>query len=260
MRLDLYLSQKGETPSREAAKKLITEGLVNVNGKPCKRPAADINDGDEVEVTSRCPYVGRGAYKLKKAAEVFGLNFAGLECGDFGASTGGFTQIMLLGGAKRVYAVDVGHGQLAQSLSEDGRVVGMEGVNIREITPGSFPCALDFAAADLSFISLKFAVPPISSTLKNGGKTVMLIKPQFECGRELVGKKGIVKSPKVHIRVIKEIIGCFCENGIAVRGLDYSPITGGSGNIEYLIFGEKGGEKSIVDIDGTVSSAWENLS
>ncbi|MDE6591770.1 MAG: TlyA family RNA methyltransferase [Oscillospiraceae bacterium] len=259
MRLDLYLFQKGETPSREAAKKLITEGLVNVNGKPCKRPAADIKDGDEVEVTSCCPYVGRGAYKLKKAVEVFGLELTGLECGDFGASTGGFTQIMLLCGAKKVYAVDVGHGQLAQSLSEDSRVVSLEGVNIRGITSESFPCALDFAAADLSFISLKFAVPPISSVLKEGGKTIMLIKPQFECGRELVGKKGIIKSPKIHIRVIKEIIECFGTAGIAVRGLDYSPITGGSGNIEYLIFGEKGGEKSFVDIDGTVGSAWENL-
>ncbi|MDE7295299.1 MAG: TlyA family RNA methyltransferase, partial [Oscillospiraceae bacterium] len=182
-----------------------------------------------------------------------------LECGDFGASTGGFTQIMLLGGAKKVYAVDVGHGQLAQSLSEDSRVVSMEGVNIKEITPVSFPCDLDFAAADLSFISLKFAVPPISSVLKKRGKTVMLIKPQFECGRELVGKKGIVKSPKVHVRVIKEIIEYFRANNIAVKGLDYSPITGGSGNIEYLIFGEKGGENIPVDIDGTVNLAWENL-
>ncbi|MCM1577848.1 MAG: TlyA family RNA methyltransferase [Ruminococcus sp.] len=239
MRLDIYLFRKGETKSREAARKLISEGLVNINGSPCRRPSYDVKAGDIAEITERCPYVGRGAYKLKGAAEVFGIDFTGLVCGDFGASSGGFTQIMLMGGAKHVYAVDVGHGQLDESLLSDSRVTDMEGVNIRELTRENFPCTLDFAAADLSFISLKFAVPVISSLLREGGGTVMLIKPQFECGRRDVGKGGIVKDPKVHERVINEVKGYFGENNIAVKGVCPSPIKGGSGNREYLIFGEK---------------------
>lgn len=232
---------------------------MRVNGTVCKRPSYDVKEGDITEITECCPYVGRGAYKLKKAAEVFGLDFTGLVCGDFGASTGGFTEIMLMGGAKRVYAVDVGHGQLAQSLANDSRVVNMEGVNIREISPDNFPCALDLAAADLSFISLKYAIPSISSVLKGGGKAVMLIKPQFECGREFVGKGGIVKAPKVHVRVINEIAESLLANGIAVNGLDYSPIRGGSGNTEYLIFGIKGGDSLPFDSEKTVRAAFENF-
>lgn len=258
MRLDVFLCERGLARSREAAKRLISEGFVTVGGRTVTRPAYGVCEGDCVEAQTD-GYVGRGAYKLKKAAEVFGLDLTGFVCGDFGASTGGFTQVMLQCGAKRVYAVDVGHGQLAAELAADDRVINMEGVNIKDVSPEVFPGGLDFAAADLSFISLGCAVPVISRVLKPGGRTVMLIKPQFECGRENVGKKGVVRSRKVHIDVISRIYGLFRENGLAVMGLDFSPIKGGDGNIEYLIAGERGGKSMTFDIAGLVERAWENL-
>lgn len=258
MRLDVYLFEKGLARSREAAKRLIAAGAVTVAGQTVLRPAYNVNEGDPVEARQEC-YVGRGAYKLKKAAEVFDIDFTGLVCGDFGASTGGFTQVMLMGGAASVTAVDVGHGQLAEEVLSDPRVINMEGVNIKDVTPEMFPEGLDFAAADLSFISLKYAVPVIFRVLKDGGRAVMLIKPQFECGRENVGKNGIVRPGKIHRQVIDEIILLFEENGLGVRGLDFSPIKGGDGNIEYLIYGEKGSKSIAVDIEKVMETARETL-
>ena len=258
MRLDVFLFERELARSREAAKRLIAEGRVTVNGSIVSRPAYSVSEQDIVKAEAD-GYVGRGAYKLKKAAESFGIDFTDLVCGDFGASTGGFTQIMLQGGAARVYAVDVGHGQLAAELAADDRVVNMEGVNIKDVSPEMFPSPLDLAAADLSFISLKFAVPAIAEVLRPGGRAVMLIKPQFECGRENVGKNGIVRSRKIHVKVIAQTERLFEENGLAVTGLDFSPVRGGDGNIEYLIAGIKGGESVPADIERVTENAWETL-
>lgn len=242
MRLDIYLSEKGFVKSRETAKRMISEGGVSVNGSIVTKPSKDISENDKVELCAPLPkYVGRGGLKLEKALECFDLSVNGLVCMDIGASTGGFTDCMLQSGAEYVYAVDVGHGQLDEKLLRSPRVRNMEGVNIKDISPEDMDREIRFISADVSFISLKKVIPKIYELLADKGTAVMLVKPQFECGRADIGKNGIVRSEKVHKAVLGDIIAFCNSSGLSVTGADYSPIQGGDGNIEYLICAVKGG-------------------
>ena len=236
MRLDAYLTEKKLAKSRERAKALIKSGGVLVNGKPVSKHSAEISDNDRLDVVGEdIKYVGRGGLKLEKAIEVFGISVQGKRCIDFGASTGGFTDCMLRNGAERVYAVDVGHDQLDSSLVNDPRVVNMEGTNIKNVSSEDFGEKADFLSCDVSFISLKLIIPKIAEVLSEKGEAAVLVKPQFECGRSDIGKNGIVRSEKVHIRVLREIQAAFDSRGMTADMLDYSPVCGGDGNIEYLV-------------------------
>lgn len=235
MRLDIYLAGEGLAKSREYAKIIIKEGFVSVNGTAEKKPSRDISDSDAVIVTGGKPkYVSRGGYKLEKAAEVWMISLAGRTCLDIGASTGGFTDFMLKNGAARVYACDVGRGQLDASLREDKRVVNIEGINVKDIEKNLFDEEITFIAADLSFISLTYALPAIKKILPSEGLAVALIKPQFEVGKAYIGKNGIVKDPKAHNAAIEKIKTAAAENGLSVIDICLSPIKGGDGNIEFL--------------------------
>lgn len=248
MRLDLYLAEKGLVKSRELAKSIIAGGGVTVNGITAAKPSKDVSDADDIRITAEMPkYVGRGGLKLEKALKCFEIDIHGTVCMDIGASTGGFTDCMLQNGAAYVYAVDVGHGQLDEKLISDSRVANMEGTNIKDVSANDFPQKIGFISADVSFISLTKVIPKISELLSDGGRAVMLIKPQFECGRADIGKNGIVRSPKIHARVMREIAAA-CENsGLGAAGIDYSPVQGGDGNIEYLIYTVKGAVGRIFD-------------
>lgn len=235
MRLDQYLVAKGFAGGRDAAKRLIADGEVTVNGTDNVKPSLDICDDDTVSVLNTLRYVSRGGLKLEKALEVFGIDVTGLCCLDIGASTGGFTDCLLQHGARYVYAVDVGHGQLAPSLRTDKRVKCTEGYNIRNAAPDDFDTPIDFICTDVSFISLKLVIPVVKLLLSPGGKAVLLIKPQFECGKKDIGKGGIVRDKKIQTRVTEEIRQCALDSGFDVAGLIPSPISGGSGNTEYLI-------------------------
>lgn len=242
MRLDVYLSKSGMVCSREAAKKLVLEGAVTVNGVCVSKPSLKVEDNDSIEVVGELPkYVSRGGLKLEKALNCFHINIGNMHCLDIGASTGGFTDCLLQNGAKIVYAVDVGHDQLHPSLRNDPRVCCMEGVNVKSLTPLDFPEELDFICTDVSFISLKHVIPVLAQLLPSEKKAVVLIKPQFECGRSDIGKNGIVRAEKVQLRVINEIIYEFTLNGFIISGLDYSPISGSDGNIEFLLCAVKEG-------------------
>ncbi len=260
MRLDLYLAVSGTVRSRELAKSLICSGGVAVNGITVTKPAMEISDSDDVKITADMPkYVGRGGLKLEKALKCFSIELNGLVCMDIGASTGGFTDCMLQSGAEFVYAVDVGHDQLDEKLAADSRVKNMEGTNIRNVSRDDFLKRIQFVSADVSFISLTKVIPKISELLDDGGSAVLLIKPQFECGKSDIGKNGIVRSQKVHVRVMKEITACCEGNGMGVRGMDYSPIQGGDGNIEYLIYAVKGETGVIPDFQNVADYAHKNL-
>ncbi len=235
MRLDQYLVAKGFAGGRDAAKRLIADGEVTVNGTDNVKPSLDICDDDTVSVLNTLRYVSRGGLKLERALDVFGIDVTGLCCLDIGASTGGFTDCLLQHGARYVYAVDVGHGQLAPSLRTDKRVKCTEGYNIRNAAPDDFDTPIDFICTDVSFISLKLVIPVVKLLLSPGGKAVLLIKPQFECGKKDIGKGGIVRDKKVQTRVTEEIRQCALDSGFDVAGLIPSPISGGSGNTEYLI-------------------------
>ena len=244
-RLDIILTEKNLAESREKAKAIIMTGIVYVDNQKCDKPGTMIDDTQSIEIRGKTlPYVSRGGLKLEKAKEVFGLSFDGKICMDTGASTGGFTDVMLQGGAGKVYAVDVGYGQLAWKLRNDPRVINLERTNIRHVTEEQIPEALDFASADVSFISLYHVIPVLYRLLKEGGTSVMLIKPQFEAGREKVGKKGVVRDIAVHIEVMEKIIGLAQEAGFGVLGLDFSPVKGPEGNIEYLIYLQKNAESN----------------
>ncbi|HCJ41943.1 TlyA family RNA methyltransferase [uncultured Ruminococcus sp.] len=250
MRLDLYLTENGFAKSRERAKAMIKAGCVKLGGVVCNKPAADVAEGTVLDVDdSSFSYVGRGLLKLETAFQAFSLDIDGLICADIGASTGGFTQCMLKRGAKLVYAVDVGHGQLDESLVNDSRVVNMEGVNARYLTAESFTDMPDFISVDLSFISLAMVMPSLVSCLKYGGKMAVLIKPQFESGKSALNKKGIVRDKKDHVRVIKNMIGLFETCGLSVLGIVPSEITGGDGNREYLACLEKSEQPVTAAID-----------
>jgi len=247
-RLDIILTEKKLAESREKAKAIIMTGIVYVDNQKCDKPGTVVDDAQTIEIRGKTlPYVSRGGLKLEKAKEVFELSFENAICMDAGASTGGFTDVMLQGGAQKVYAVDVGYGQLAWKLRNDPKVVNLERTNIRHITEEQIPDSLDFASADVSFISLYHVIPVAYRLLKDGGKSVMLIKPQFEAGREKVGKKGVVRDIAVHIEVMEKIINLATEAGFGILGLDFSPIKGPEGNIEYLIYLQKN-TTSLIDI------------
>lgn len=255
MRLDSLLAARGLLPSREAAKTAILEGSVTVDGRIVKKPSADIDESARLELSADVQkYVGRGGFKLEKALEFFGIVVEGRVCLDLGASTGGFTDCLLQRGARLVYAVDVGHSQLAESLRSDSRVVSLEGINARELSPDMLEIAPELATVDLSFISLALVLPQLRCVLGGDGEAVCLVKPQFEAGRGSVGKNGIVRDEKVHIRVLEEFIAAAEASGFAVRGLTYSPVRGGSGNLEFLahLAGSCG---SIIDIRHIVKTA-----
>ena len=236
-RLDIILVQRGLAPSRERAKALIMEGIVFVNGVREDKAGSSFPINADIEVRgSNMEFVSRGGYKLKKAMEEFPIDLDGAVCMDIGASTGGFTDCMLKRGAKKVYSVDVGTNQLDYRLRTDERVVCMEQTNVRYMVPSDIPDVPDFSSVDVSFISLKLVLPVVSALLKDEGSAVCLIKPQFEAGREQVGKKGVVRDPAVHRQVIENVLSYVAENGLYPAGLSYSPIKGPKGNIEYLIY------------------------
>lgn len=243
IRLDVALHERGFVDSREKAKALIMAGLVYVNGNKQTKAGLSVKPEDCLELRGeKMPYVSRGGYKLAKAIEEFGLSLEGAVCMDIGASTGGFTDCMLINGADKVYSIDVGYGQLAWKLRQDSRVVNMERTNFRYVTHEQIPEEIDFASVDVSFISLKLIIPVMRELLKNGGKAVCLIKPQFEAGREKVGKNGVVRELSTHIEVVERIYSFVLENGFSVLNLDFSPIKGPQGNIEYLIYIQKTSE------------------
>ena len=240
-RLDVLVTELGLAPSREKAKALIMAGSVYVNGQKEDKAGDLFDETAAVTVQGRkLPYVSRGGLKLEKALQVFPIDLSGCVAVDIGASTGGFTDCMLQNGAVKVYAIDVGYGQLAYQLRNDPRVVNMERTNIRNVAAGDLAEKADFASADVSFISLKHVFPVMKELLKEGGQAVCLIKPQFEAGREKVGKKGVVREESTHCEVIHNVIGMARENGFSVLGLDWSPVKGPEGNIEYLLYLQSG--------------------
>ena len=237
MRLDIYLVENNIIKSRERAKEHIKKGEITVNGCVVLKPAAEINENDDVIFTgTSLKYVGRGGLKLEKALKCFDIDLNGKVCLDIGASTGGFTDCMLQNGASHVYAVDVGHGQLDSTLVADNRVTNMEKTNVNEVFAESFDIMPEFISADVSFVSLKNILPKIRELMSDKGSAVVLIKPQFEAGKSNIGKNGIVKDKKVHIGVLNDIISFCSVVGLYVNKLDYSPISGGDGNIEYLAY------------------------
>lgn len=260
-RLDIILVEQGLAPSREKAKAIIMSGSVFVDGQR-EDKAGSLFDTEKIrlEVRGSTPkYVSRGGLKLEKAMTAFGIGLQDKICMDIGASTGGFTDCMLQNGASRVYAVDVGHGQLAWKLRNDERVVCMEKTNFRYMERKDIEDELDFASVDVSFISLTKILIPARKLLKDGGQMVCLIKPQFEAGREKVGKKGVVRESSVHEEVIHKVIDFADSVGFLIKNLDYSPIKGPEGNIEYLVFLEKDGKKILTVPDMTEKEAEENL-
>ncbi len=239
-RLDLLVTERGLAPSREKAKALIMAGAVYADNQKADKPGDLFREDCRLEVRGgNQKYVSRGGLKLEKAMTCFGLDLAGLICMDVGASTGGFTDCMLQNGAQRVYAVDVGYGQLAWSLRQDPRVISLERTNARYLSREQVPEEIGFFSVDVSFISLTLVLPAIRALLVPKGRGVCLIKPQFEAGREKVGKKGVIRDRQVHREVIEKIESFALENGFSVLGLDFSPVKGPEGNIEYLIFLER---------------------
>ena len=239
-RLDTLIYELGHTQSREKAKAIIMAGLVYVDNQKADKPGTVYKEDVKIEVRSGLQkYVSRGGYKLEKAIENFNLDLNNYITMDIGASTGGFTDCMLQNGAKKVYSIDVGYGQLDWKLRNDERVINLERTNIRKVTKEEIKEEIDFFSVDVSFISLKLVLPVARQFMKDNSKAVCLIKPQFEAGREKVGKKGVVRDINVHREVIENIIEFCLQNGFTVLNLDYSPIKGPQGNIEYLIYIEK---------------------
>lgn len=240
-RLDILLVEKGLAGSRERAKRMIMAGEVLVDGQKVDKAGTTVKREADIRLLGNdIPYVSRGGLKLAKAMETFGISMSGKVAADIGASTGGFTDCMLQNGAVKVYAIDVGYGQLAWKLRTDERVVNMERTNIRNVTVDMFESPLDFASIDVAFISLTKVLPVAYELLKDEGEIAALIKPQFEAGKDKVGKKGVVRDPAVHLEVIQRIVEFSQELGFAVRGLTFSPVKGPEGNIEYLVWLFKG--------------------
>lgn len=235
-RLDVLLVKGGYASSRERAKAIIMSGNVFVDGQREDKAGSTFSLDADIDVRQKdIPFVSRGGLKLAKAVDTFSLDLEGRVCTDVGASTGGFTDCMLQHGAKKVYAIDVGYGQLAWQLRSDERVVCMEKTNIRHVTKEMLEDGISFSSVDVSFISLTKVLPHIYDYLTQDGEVAALIKPQFEAGREQVGKKGVVRDPKVHVEVIRRILAFSRDSGWHVRGLTYSPVKGPEGNIEYLV-------------------------
>lgn len=239
-RFDIILVNRGLSPSRDKAKRTIMAGMVTVDGVTETKSGQKFDIDSEIIVKEKAlKYVSRGGLKLEKAIESFDISLDGAFAVDMGASTGGFTDCMLMNGACKVYALDVGYGQLDYKLRVDSRVVNMEKTNIRYLDTSLIKEPIDFISIDVSFISLKHMFPVAAEILKDDGAIMCLIKPQFEAGREQVGKKGIVRDSRVHIEVIEKVIGYAELNGLYPHGLDFSPVKGTKGNIEYLLYLKK---------------------
>ncbi len=260
-RLDVLLTQKGLCESRAKAQALIMSGEVYVDGQKCDKAGTPVDNAAQIEIRgSHCPYVSRGGLKLEKALRDFGIDPNGWVCSDSGASTGGFTDCLLQQGAKKVFAIDVGYGQLAWSIRTDPRVVCMERTNIRYVTPEQLGEPLDFSVVDVSFISLRLVLPAIKALLKPTGQLVCLIKPQFEAGKDKVGKKGVVRDPAVHCEVLEHFLALAAELGLTVRNLTFSPVKGPEGNIEFLGHLSMLPEGAITpDVKALVAAAHETL-
>lgn len=262
-RLDVLLVNRGLAPSREKAKTMIMEGNVFVNNNREDKAGSTFADDCNIEIHGKTlQYVSRGGLKLEKAMKHFDISLDGKVCMDIGASTGGFTDCMLQNGAVKVYSVDVGYGQFAWKLRQDERVVCMEKTNIRYVTPDDIDDELDFASVDVSFISLTKVLIPARALLKDNAEMVCLIKPQFEAGKDKVGKKGVVRDKNVHQEVIQKIVDFAIENGFSVLNLEYSPIKGPEGNIEYLVHIRKTKDPQTagcVDVTGVVEAAHGEL-
>lgn len=260
-RLDVHLVNKGYFDSREKARRAIMEGIIFVNGIREDKPGFQVDGKAEIEVRGNpLPYVSRGGLKLEKAIKEFNIDLANKVCIDVGASTGGFTDCMLQNGASKIYSVDVGYGQLAWKLRNDSRVVVMERTNFRYIKPDDIGVLVDFISVDVSFISLTKIIPPAKQLLKEEGNIVCLIKPQFEAGRDKVGKKGVVRDARVHKEVIEKIIE-FAQNfDLSILGLSYSPIKGPEGNIEYLLYlGQQTETQDSVSVEEVIEAAHNQL-
>lgn len=260
-RADIILHEKGLVESREKGKRVIMEGSVYVGEKRVDKPGEYLDETVDIHIRSNpLPYVSRGGLKLEKAMALFDIDLEGSVCMDMGASTGGFTDCMLQSGAKKVYAVDVGYGQLDWRLRNDPRVVVMERTNIRYMENDSIEDRLDFISIDVSFISLKHILPVASAFLKENGRIAALVKPQFEAGRDKVGKKGIVRDRAVHKEVIQAVIGYGKQSGLYPEGLTFSPITGTTGNIEFLMCLSKNNmELTELEIEKVLDEAHDNL-
>jgi len=244
-RLDVYLQENNLASSRSAAQALIMAGDVYIDNQKAMKAGEMVKGTERIEVRGGgLQYVSRGGLKLEKAMKVFPISLKDKVCVDIGASTGGFTDCMLQNGASKIFAVDVGYGQLAWKLRQDERVVNLERTNIRYVTENEIPDAPNFFSVDVSFISLKIVLPVIYGLLRNDGSGVCLIKPQFEAGREKVGKKGVVRDKNVHIEVIENVLEFTRKIGFSVCGLDFSPVRGPEGNIEYLMYVKKCGEET----------------
>lgn len=263
-RLDLLMTKRNLAPSREKAKAIIMSGNVYVDGQREDKAGTTFPDKVQIEVRgSTLPYVSRGGLKLEKAIKDFDIDLEGKVCTDVGSSTGGFTDCMLQNGAKRVYAIDVGRGQLDWGLRQDSRVVSMEKTNIRYVTPEDIGEPISFSSIDVSFISLTKVLLPIRNYLTLEGQVVALIKPQFEAGRDKVGKKGVVREAKTHIEVIEKVISYGISIGFSVENLTFSPIKGPEGNIEYLLLLQRasdcGNIKQDINVEAMVSLALSKL-
>lgn len=234
-RLDMLLVEQGYAQNRTKAQAIIMSGQVYVNGQKADKPGISYEESADIEVRSTgCPYVSRGGLKLEKALRDFGVNPEGYVCSDSGASTGGFTDCLLQQGAKKVFAIDVGYGQLDWKIRSDPRVVVMERTNVRYVTPEQLGEPLDLSVVDVSFISLRIVLPVIKTFLKQTGQVLCLIKPQFEAGKEKVGKKGVVRDPAIHKEVLDNFVALTKEIGFQIMGLTFSPVKGPEGNIEFL--------------------------
>lgn len=260
LRLDVLLVQKGLQESRQKAQATIMSGQVFVDGQRVDKPGAPVAEDAEIEVKGGLRYVSRGGLKLEKAMALWPVHLEDAVCMDIGASTGGFTDCMLQNGAAKVYAVDVGYGQLAWKLRSDPRVVCLERTNARYLSHEQIPEEPDFSSVDVSFISLKLILPAIAGVLRDGGQMVCLIKPQFEAGKEKVGKKGVVRDPAVHREVLEHFLEHAKENNFTVIDITYSPIRGPEGNIEYLGFLQKNsGQAGTIDIPALVEESHRTL-
>ena len=260
-RLDVLLMEKNFFDSRARAKAMIMAGKVLVNGQKVDKSGTLIAPDAQIRILGEeMPFVSRGGLKLQKALDVFKINMVGRIAADVGASTGGFTDCMLQRGAKMVYAIDVGYGQLAWKLRSNVQVVNMERTNIRNVTRQDLYYGLpDFASIDVAFISLEKVLPVVYDLLKDSGEVVALIKPQFEAGREFVGKRGVVRDKKIHAAVIERILTFAASVGFGVVALDFSPVKGPEGNIEYLAHLIKDGASAVVEVSAVVDSAHEEL-
>ena len=261
-RLDVLLVERGLAETRTKAQAVIMSGLVYVSGQKADKPGMSFEENAEIEVRgATCPYVSRGGLKLEKALRDFGVDPTGFVCSDSGASTGGFTDCLLQQGAKKVFAIDVGYGQLDWKIRSDPRVVVMERTNVRYVTPEQLGEPLDLSVVDVSFISLRIVLPVIKTFLKEkAGQVLCLIKPQFEAGKEKVGKKGVVRDPAVHKEVLDDFVALTKEINFKILGLTFSPVKGPEGNIEFLAY------LTLADVEGiepdtamVVSQAHETL-